>query len=141
MESQELTKNQRRYQKHRERYAAYAKRPDRKKRASELVKRPEARKRRADYYRALETYRRGAAQRNLPFTLKDEEFHKLVLLPCHYCYAEPNPNNGLDRVDNDEGYTTENCVPCCWMCNHAKGSTPIEEFLPWLARIAAAHGN
>ncbi len=37
------------------------------------------------------------------------------------------------------GYTKENAVPCCWMCNHAKGAAPVEEFLSWCARIAEVH--
>lgn len=86
-------------------------------------------------------YHRSAAQVGREFALTRDDFDKLIHLPCHYCYVAPDPTNGIDRYDNDLGYIASNCVPCCWMCNHAKGSTPIEEFLPWLARIAAAHGN
>lgn len=73
------------------------------------------------------------------FELSREQFNGLICLPCHYCYAAPNPTNGIDRYDNDLGYTEENAVPCCWMCNHAKGSAPVEEFLSWCARIAEVH--
>jgi hypothetical protein len=42
--------------------------------------------------------------------------------PCHYCGAElPLHIVGLDRVDNARGYTRDNIVPCCALCNDAKG--------------------
>lgn len=42
---------------------------------------------------------------------------------CHYCGDSlPPAGFGLDRKDNDLGYTFENCVPCCIGCNSAKGA-------------------
>jgi 5-methylcytosine-specific restriction endonuclease McrA len=29
--------------------------------------------------------------------------------------------SGIDRKDNEKGYTEENCVPCCKRCNGIKG--------------------
>lgn len=45
---------------------------------------------------------------------------------CHYCRANiPWSETGgayrLDRKDNEEGYTPENCVVCCPSCNWGKG--------------------
>lgn len=28
---------------------------------------------------------------------------------------------GVDRVDSAKGYTTDNIVPCCFVCNQIKG--------------------
>lgn len=48
---------------------------------------------------------------------------------CHYCNANINWQNfshknkrayHLDRKNNNEGYTKENCVVCCSRCNHGK---------------------
>lgn len=33
--------------------------------------------------------------------------------------------NGVDRVDNEKGYTKENCVPSCGSCNFKKKAIPI----------------
>jgi hypothetical protein len=53
---------------------------------------------------------------------------------CHYCgekiiwsehttYKERNINRkyNLDRKDNNIGYTKDNCVVCCSLCNYVKG--------------------
>jgi len=40
--------------------------------------------------------------------------------------------NGLDRKDNGAGYTAENTVTCCSICNHAKHTMSYEEFLDYL---------
>lgn len=85
-------------------------------------------------------YRRTcAAGRGHSFDLTRDKFDELVQMPCHYCYGPPDPTNGLDRVDNDLGYTESNVVPCCKICNRAKRDMPIEDFVAWLGRVADAH--
>ena len=37
---------------------------------------------------------------------------------CFYCGGE---STGLDRLDNNIGYSLDNCVPCCRTCNRVKG--------------------
>jgi hypothetical protein len=44
-----------------------------------------------------------------------------VSLPCHYCEGDIGFNIGLDRKDNTVGYSYENVVPCCGICNSTKG--------------------
>lgn len=61
----------------------------------------------------------------------------ICIKQCHYCKATirwPRPfgdkneagqyafSSNLDRKDNTQGYSKENCVVCCWSCNEAKGS-------------------
>ena len=36
--------------------------------------------------------------------------------------------NGIDRKNNNLGYTYDNCVTACTTCNKAKNSMTIEEF-------------
>ena len=48
--------------------------------------------------------------------------------PCHYCGCEIEVT-GLDRKDNDKGYTPDNVVPCCWGCNTKKHTKPYEQYL------------
>ena len=45
----------------------------------------------------------------------------------HYCGGVKSM--GLDRVDNARGYTTDNVVPACTVCNLMKKDMPPEEFV------------
>ncbi len=45
--------------------------------------------------------------------------------------------HGLDRVDNEKGYTENNSVACCNICNKMKTILTIEEFFAHIARILA----
>ena len=38
-------------------------------------------------------------------------------------------------MDNEKGYTFDNVVPCCSICNYAKKSMSKEQFLQWIKRI------
>lgn len=40
--------------------------------------------------------------------------------PCTYCGS--NNKIGLDRKDNSQGHTKENCVPSCYRCNVVRGN-------------------
>jgi len=92
-------------------------------------------------------YKTGAIKRNLCFSLSKEEFRNITSLPCVYCGMEPNHVytslsfngeyvfTGIDRVDNNEGYAIENCVPCCKNCNYAKKEMSVSEFKDWITRV------
>ena len=92
-------------------------------------------------------YKRQAEKRGYIFELTIERFEELIKMDCHYCKSEPMQvfkkknaregivYNGIDRKDNDIGYTVENAVPCCKFCNLAKNTFPLEEFLAWLERV------
>ena len=78
-------------------------------------------------------YKSGAAYRSVPFTLTFDEFVKLIELPCYYCGQPPSNTfrpgrfedeisiyQGIDRENNEQGYTRSNSVPCCITCNNMK---------------------
>ena len=46
-----------------------------------------------------------------------------------------DPKDVLIRLDNYKGYTIDNCVSCCKICNRAKGSLPLETFQKWIERL------
>lgn len=92
----------------------------------------------------------GAKKRKLAWRISDEEARELFSSNCFYCGSPPiavcknrydasGKNdfiyNGIDRVDNDEGYIPGNIVPCCGFCNRAKGTKSYEEFTAWLRKI------
>jgi len=95
-------------------------------------------------------YRSRAIKRGLAFDLTKDQFRQITQMECHYCGAPPSQSNvrrvrtgrstsiyvsnGIDRMDNSNGYTQDNCVPCCSTCNHAKHTMGYEQFLSWVAR-------
>ena len=59
---------------------------------------------------------------------------------CHYCgnqitWTSHRHNReiyhgyNLDRKDNDDGYTKDNCVVCCEVCNYMKRMMTVEKFI------------
>lgn len=75
-----------------------------------------------------------------------EEFTKIIHSDCFYCGGKPSKDNvwnksgkrktqeeefysnGIDRINSDKGYTIDNCVPCCKICNRMKSDLSLEEF-------------
>lgn len=101
-------------------------------------------------FHALVTqYRRNARTRDLSFSLTKEEFRELVRKPCAYCGTPPSTvmrskygtgdfyYNGLDRVNNRKGYTSENAAPCCKLCNFMKKKLGYEVFVKHVLAIAS----
>jgi len=80
--------------------------------------------------RAMTEYRRNASIKGRQFALTQDEFTALVVSPCHYCehYME-GEIVGIDRVENTVGYTKENCVSACWVCNRMKHSYMQQFFI------------
>ena len=55
---------------------------------------------------------------------------------CIYCRHDKA--TGFDRVDNKRGYTKENCVPACKICNSMKNVMTLDEFKSRIERINQA---
>lgn len=102
----------------------------------------------ASFNNLYKVYLLSAAKRNLEFALTKEQVRKLTKENCHYCGSKPlglhkathriNGNyiyNGIDRIDNNKGYTIDNVVACCQDCNYAKGTKTRKEFLAWARRV------
>lgn len=96
-------------------------------------------------------YQRSARDKGILFEFSIEEFKNITSQPCHYCGVMPYKHsktkgisltewgdyiyNGIDQIECNKGYTKENCVPCCEICNFAKSSRTYDEFINWLDRI------
>lgn len=77
-------------------------------------------------------YRGEARKRKREFSLTLEEFTNLASSPCFYSgHRHAEQLNGIDRVDNSKGYTMDNVVPCCKLCNRAKRDMNVDEFVDW----------
>lgn len=93
-------------------------------------------------------YMQGALIRNLPFEISKDFFKTISKRNCHYCGQKPNSvahyngtngdyiYNGIDRMDNNVGYTTNNCIPCCEECNRLKGSMDYQYFIDKIKKIS-----
>lgn len=96
------------------------------------------------------TTKTNARNKGVPFELSMDQFIELSRMNCHYCGVEPTIRkhgkladivaNGIDRVDNDRGYTTDNVVPSCFQCNASKRNLHTADFVTWLKRIAQHQG-
>jgi hypothetical protein len=86
---------------------------------------------------------RALHKKNIEFELTKKEFNRISNLPCYVCGKEPNDNhvNGIDRIDNDIGYTGENSLPCCGDCNYLKKDLNHDIFLYKCAFICSTHKN
>ena len=82
------------------------------------------------YYRSACAKKRGVA-----FSLPRALFDDLITDACFYCGAPPNPLNGVDRVDNTQGYTPDNSVTACEHCNKAKRSLSRVAFERWIVQV------
>jgi len=93
------------------------------------------------------SYKYNAKRRELSFELTLDDFKFLTKQECYWCgeiplfvHHRPRNNedyiyNGIDRLDNNIGYTVENCVPCCGVCNYAKRTKTAEEFIEWINKV------
>ena len=86
-------------------------------------------------YKRLYYYKRSAIIRGLSWEITTDDAYELFRMNCYYCGAEPQPLNGIDRSNNMLGYTKNNTVPCCQMCNKAKSNASINDWNNWLQRV------
>lgn len=101
-------------------------------------------------HKLFHRYKQNAEKRKYSFNLSFKAFQEIIVQPCHYCGVSSSIAidvslineerkyrfNGVDRVDNTLGYSVENVVPCCSMCNNAKATSTTEEFLSWAKQLA-----
>lgn len=99
-------------------------------------------------------YKRSAKRRDIEWDLTFEEFAAVCAANCAYCGCEAKPRafnkrsngtmkpsisveniNGIDRIDNALGYTVLNSAPCCTVCNRAKASMSVADFLDHCLRV------
>lgn len=99
--------------------------------------------------------KKDALSRGYAFELTEEDMYTLHQQDCHYCGRPPSnckksskytkkgnlgyKYNGIDRKDNNTGYTLDNCVTCCKYCNIAKHHQTYEFFIDMVRNIALRH--
>ena len=73
-------------------------------------------------------YKKRALKKELKFELELKDFQLMWNKPCVYCGTELQ-TVGFDRVDSNKGYTKDNIVLCCKICNMMKYTTSKEAFI------------
>jgi hypothetical protein len=107
----------------------------------------------ADKNHWLGKYKRRAKELGIEFSLTPEEFYDICSMNCFYCDAAPTHKsnghkhvieqknlykaNGIDRVDPNIGYTKENGVPCCKVCNFMKTDKSQQFFIDKMIEIVS----
>ena len=86
----------------------------------------------------LDALKRAAIKRGIEWRLTDEEAKAMLTLPCVYCeHIDLEVRvNGIDRLDSNVCYTTDNCMPCCKDCNYMKGTYDPVTFIERARKIA-----
>jgi hypothetical protein len=91
-------------------------------------------------------YQYGSKLRKLVFDLSFEQFIKITKNDCFYCGSPPSSYykaacslkgysyNGIDRLDNSRGYSPDNIVGCCKICNRAKWTMNKDVFIALIKR-------
>lgn len=84
-------------------------------------------------------YRKRAERKRREFLLTDEQCDQLFKGNCHYCGKNPECVRGswsssyvyntIDRKDNGQGYSIENCVSSCMDCNRSKRDKSYASFM------------
>jgi 5-methylcytosine-specific restriction endonuclease McrA len=95
----------------------------------------------------LSTYRNNAKRRKHCWSITEDQFNHLIAQNCAYCGSPPSNvykhanthghlvYSGIDRKNSRVGYTSENCVPCCGICNKSKGVLDHAAFLGHVKKI------
>jgi hypothetical protein len=94
-------------------------------------------------------YMAKAKLRGRVWEIDFERFCEITSQDCFYCGSPPSNRtrdkngdgvfvyNGIDRIDPSRGYTEDNIVPACIVCNRAKTDMSMDEFLAWVKRLAS----
>jgi hypothetical protein len=83
-------------------------------------------------------YKFNAKAKQVEFNLSISEFEKITNRKCYYCneFTINKQYCGIDRADNNLGYTVENSISCCCDCNVLKSDRNKEEFINLIFKIA-----
>jgi hypothetical protein len=76
-------------------------------------------------------YVNSAQIKGLQFALTNESFNMIISKNCYICGKTNTKThqNGLDRINSNEGYIESNVHSCCGNCNYMKNNYTYKEFM------------
>lgn len=90
--------------------------------------------------------KRSAKHRGKEWSLTKKEHFDIITKPCYYCGEPPilRESNvgipfshwGIDRRDNSVGYTPNNSVSCCHICNTMKMDLSLNKFSEHIKKLS-----
>ena len=80
---------------------------------------------------ALNSAKKGAMERGIPWLISDELALDMIAAPCFYSgiFEPAIHTTGIDRIDSDAPYTDANCVPCNGFVNCMKRDMHVFDFV------------
>lgn len=128
---------------------------------TEAKAKPQSAGNNAIFSKILLAYKKAAKDAERDFLLTDQQVRKLFSSNCFYCNSEPKTTraprsnfknriikseeiityNGIDRLNNSLGYTEDNVVACCQLCNWQKSNHTKEDFLKFISNIVSWDKN
>jgi hypothetical protein len=80
-------------------------------------------------------YRANKIQKE--FELTQEDFIEIISKKCYICGKKTDNYhvNGIDRINNEEGYTFQNIECCCGECNYMKNKFNLDDLIDKLRKI------
>jgi hypothetical protein len=85
----------------------------------------------------FKAYKSRAFKKNIEFSITIDDFNILITNSCYSCGILFDGKNllGVDRLNNNEGYTILNSRTCCWDCNRSKSDKSLLEYSKYLGRF------
>lgn len=96
----------------------------------------------------MRAYKRKCKDKGREFNLTRDQFTSLIFKNCSYCGMAPVNRwrqqhtkkilfayNGIDRMDANKGYSLDNCVASCLICNRVKSDMTFEDFKDHVKRM------
>jgi len=75
------------------------------------------------------TYVSTSNKKNIKFDIDFDSYCNIVNSECFYCKSIGEKGfNGIDKKIYNDGYTINNCVSCCKICNYIKGTLSPDVF-------------
>lgn len=82
-------------------------------------------------------YESQSSRRGFVFLIDFNFFNSMIQNNCIYCgVSNVEKTIGIDRVDNNKGYSFDNCVPCCSNCNYSKRGRTDIDFINHCKRVS-----